>query len=692
MNKELLLEIGTEEIPAAFLPRAINDMEEIIKKYLQEKRIPFTGVKAMATPRRLCLHVAELAVKQEDQSIEKIGPAKKSAFDEKGNPSKAALGFAKGQGLEFSQLETIITDKGEYLCARKTISGKATLAILPDILIKLITSIPFRKSMRWADFEMRFARPVHWLLAMYGSDVVPIKLETIQSSNSSRGHRFLSPAPFVVKDFADYVAKLRKNFVIVDPDERRKTILEEAQKAAAEIGGKIFCTDELLETVTFIVEYPVVIRGGFDKAFLQVPKEVLTTTMISHQKYFPVVDNAGNLLPYFISVSNTKARDLGIISQGNEKVLRARLADAQFFFEEDKKVPLEKRLDSLKKVVFHRLLGTSYEKVMRFRELAGKIADRINPAIKSSVDRTALLAKADLETQMVGEFSELQGIMGSKYALLAGENPVIAQAIYEHYLPIAAGGDLPQTDEGAIVGIADKIDTIVGFFGVCLPPTGTADPYALRRQALGIINIILEKHYPLTLDYLIDESLVGLSTILKKPPQDVKKDVLDFFAGRLENQLIAQGYAYDTVEAVLATGFSDVVLAIAKIKALQAFREDPEFEPVSVAFKRVDNILKDFRNPQVSIAFFATDVEKNLFASFGKIKKQVETCIGKKDYDHALKELANLRPPVDAFFDGVMVMDKDEKIRFNRLSLLAEISTLFHNVADFSKIVTTISV
>jgi len=688
MNKELLFEIGTEEIPAAFLPRAISDMEEIIKKSLQEKRIPFAGVRALATPRRLVLHIAELADKQEDQNVEKIGPAKKAALDEKGNPSKAALGFAKGQGLEFSQLETVQTDKGEYLAARKTIKGESTLAILPDVLTKLAAAIPFRKSMRWADYETRFARPIHWLLALYGKDVVPVQLETAQSSNCSRGHRFLSPAAFTVNDFADYLGKLRDNFVIVDPAERKKIILEGAKSAAAAVGGKLFYNDELLENVTFIVEYPVVIRGGFDEEFLRVPKEVLTTTMISHQKYFPVVDEAGSLLPYFIAVSNTQARDMDVVARGNEKVLRARLADAQFFFEEDRKLPLEKRLEALQKVVFHRLLGTSYEKVMRFRRLAGIIADKVNPDIKASVDRVAILAKADLETQMVGEFSELQGIMGSQYALLAGENPVIAKAIYEHYLPTAAGGDLPQTEEGAIVGIADKIDTIVGFFGVGLPPSGTADPYALRRQALGIINIILDKRYPLTLDFLIDESLTGLSSVLKKPAPEIKKDVLDFFAGRFANQLIAQGYAYDTVEAVLATGLSDVVLSLEKITALQSFRENPEFEPVSVAFKRVDNILKDFRNPRINPALFIADVEKNLFASFNKIKKQVEDGIAGNDYNLALKELASLRPPVDDFFDGVMVMDKDDNVRVNRLSLLAEISALFHKIADFSKIVT----
>ncbi|NTW06725.1 MAG: glycine--tRNA ligase subunit beta [Syntrophaceae bacterium] len=688
MSKELLFEIGTEEIPAAFLVKAVTDIEELTKKSFTEKRIPFSGIQVMATPRRLCLYIAELGEKQEDQTIEKLGPAKKAAFDEKGNPSKAALGFARGQGLDISQLETVTTEKGEYLASRKTIIGEETAALLPEILTKLVTSIPFRKTMRWADYELRFPRPIHWILALYGGEIISLQLEAVQSSNCSYGHRFLAPNSFTVKNFADYKEKTRENFVIVDPAERKKIILEEARKAADEVGGKIFYTEDLLDTVTFIVEYPVIIRGGFDQEFLQVPKEVLTTTMISHQKYFPVTDAAGLLLPYFIAVSNTKARDLSVIARGNEKVIRARLADARFFFEEDQKVPLETRLDALKKVVFHKLLGTSYDKVMRFRKLAAIIVDKINPAIKDTVDRAALLAKADLETQMVGEFSELQGIMGREYARLAGENPVVSEAIYEHYLPIAAGGDLPQTDEGAIVGIADKVDTITGFFGVGLPPTGTADPYALRRQALGVINIILSRRYALPLDFLIDESLKLLDSALKKPAAEVKKDVRDFFAGRYQNQLIAQGYSYDTVEAVLAGGLNDLVVTSEKIKALQAFRTNPEFEPISIAFKRVDNILKDFSNPKVDAKLFATDAERNLYSAAKEIEKQIVDGIEKNDFNLALKEMARLRPPVDAFFDSVMVMDKDEKVKFNRLSLLSEISATFHKIADFSKIVT----
>jgi len=690
MNNELLFEIGTEEIPAGFLSKAVVDMEEIIRKSLTEKRIAFDGIRCLATPRRLVLTIADLAQKQDDQTVEKMGPAKRAAFDENGQPTKAALGFARGQEVEVSELETITTDKGEYLGVRKTITGQPTAGLLPEILTSFMLSIPFRKSMRWGARSLRFARPVHWLVALYGGKVVPFKIEDIESGNTSRGHRFMSPVSFTVNGFSDYLEKARENFVIVDPEERKKLILEEAQKEAQAAGGRLFYDEELLEAISFIVEYPVVVRGGFDGEYLALPQEVLTTTMISHQKYFPVVDDKGKLLPFFIAVSNTKARDLSVVAAGNERVLRARLADASFFFEEDRKVPLEERVESLKKVVFHTQLGTSHKKVMRFRRLAVKIAAalKVRPAVKKNVDRAALLAKADLESLMVGEFAELQGIMGREYALLAGEDPACANAIYEHYLPVVAGGRLPASDEGAIVGIADKMDTIAGFFGVGLPPTGTADPYALRRQSLGIINIILSKQYALSLNFLIDESLTLLKDTLKKPASDAKKDVLDFFRGRLQHQLISQGYAYDTVEAVLSADMDDLLVVIEKIKALEDFRKNPEFEPVSVAFKRVDNILKDFKGGRADVNLLAHDAEIQLFSALDDIKTRVEKNIAEKDFIGALNKLAALRPAVDAFFDHVMVMDKDEQIRLNRLSLLSEISCLFHKIADFSKIVT----
>jgi glycyl-tRNA synthetase beta chain len=694
MGKELLLEIGTEEIPAAFLPKALKDMEEIAAKELGQNRIRHGRILTMGTPRRLLLAIEDLAEGQEDQVIEKLGPACRVAFDGKGNPTPAALGFARGQGIDVSALERAVTDKGEYLCARKKIVGEPSEGLLPAILMKIVTTIPFRKSMRWADGEFRFARPIHWLLALYDGRIVPFTIAGIASGDTSRGHRFMAPASFPVTGLDHYLAETRRHFVIVDPQERKRLITEETAKAAAAVGGSPLKNEELLETVVFLTEYPTAVCGSFEKEYLKLPREVLTTTRISHQKYFPVTAADGRLLPYFLTINNTLARDPAVVRKGNEKVIRARLSDARFFFETDRKIPLEKRVEDLKKVVFHTLLGTSYDKVMRFQRLAGWIARRVAPArgnkseFIATVERAALLAKADLDTQMVGEFAELQGVMGREYALLGGEDPVVARAIYEHYLPTAAGGELPESDEGAVVGIADKMDTICGFFGVGLIPTGTADPYALRRQALGVINIIVQKHYALDLGQMIDRSLEILGPLLKRPAVETKAAVMDFFRGRFENQLISQGHPYDVVDAVLATGIRDLVGAWEKIGAVEAFKSHPDFQPLAIAFKRVVNIIRDFREGSVSPASFQCAEERDLHDAFLTIRQTVAQQIEGGRYHDALVTLARLRKPVDAFFETVLVMAEEEKIRFNRLSLLLEISSLFHDVADFSKIVT----
>jgi glycyl-tRNA synthetase beta chain len=690
MGKELLLEIGTEEIPAVFLPVAEKDMADMIRKEFAARRIRHGEVRTMAAPRRLCLCVEDVAEKQDDQIVEKLGPAIRIAFDEQGRPTKAALGFAKGQGLAFSELQRVTMEKGEYLSARKEIAGEDTRKLLPDLLARFIPAIPFKKSMRWAHFELRFARPIHWILALYGGETVPFRLENIESGDRTFGHRFMSPKFAAVSDFKDYLAKTRENFVIVDPQERKRMIQEETAKAAAAVSGRVLYDEALLETVTYLTEYPSVVCGSFDREYLKIPKEVLITSMMSHQKYFPVHDGTGELLPYFLAVNNTLARDPAVVARGNEKVIRARLADAKFFFEEDRKISLDRRVDDLKKVIFHTLLGTSHEKVMRFRALAAAITAQIRPGLKETVDRTALLAKADLDTQMVCEFSELQGIMGREYALLAGENPVVAKAIYEHYLPVAAGGALPETDEGAIVSIADKLDTIAGFFGVNLIPTGAADPYALRRQALGIINIILSKKYPLTLTEWIEKSLAILDGKLKRSPGDTRDDVLEFFRTRFENLLISQGHPYDVVDAVLAAGAADLVVSVRKIEAMEAFKSHEDFQPLAVAFKRVGNILKDFKGGSVDPALFEAAAERDLHEACQAIGEVAIQQIAGGDYAGALVQLARLRRPVDAFFDAVLVMAPDEKVKLNRLSLLKEISDLFHRIADFSKIVTEV--
>lgn len=688
MSKELLLEIGTEEIPADLIPKALTDMDALIRKELGAARIVHGEIKTMATPRRLVLIVKDVAEKQDDQIIEKLGPAKRVSFDEAGNPTKAALGFARGQGIDISEVETISTEKGDYICSRKKILGDETKRILPDILSGFILSIPFQKSMRWMDLSIRFARPIHWLLALFGGEIVPFQIENVTSGRKTCGHRFMSPGFFLVKDAHDYLNKMRENYVVVNQEDRKRIILEEAEKAARAVSGKPVVIDKLLEEVVYLVEYPSAVCGSFDRAYLKLPKDVLITTMVEHQKYFPVVDGKGNLLPNFVTINNTLARDPAVVARGNEKVIRARLADAEFFFQEDRKVPLDEHAKKLRKVVFHSKLGTSEDKVERFRKLAGWIAERIQPDVKADVDRAASLAKADLETQMVYEFPSLQGIMGREYALIAGEKPDVAKAIYEHYLPTAAGGNLPETAIGAIVSIADKTDTICGFFGVNQPPTGTADPYALRRQALGIINIILDRHYELRMPELIAESLGILADRLTVSREKALAEILEFFRARFDNMLTSQGHPYDVVDAVLARGISDFAVSLEKISAMEEFRKHPDFEPLTIAFKRVCNIIKNFKGGRVDPAVFETDAERELYEAFGGVSRKALELIGKCDFKGALGEVARLRGPVDNFFESVLVMAEDEKVRNNRLALLDEISRLFFEIADFSKLVT----
>ena len=689
MSKELLLEIGTEEIPAAFLPKALKDMEEMAGSILTENRLQHGAIKTVGTPRRLCLVVTDLHEKQDDMVVEKLGPAKKAAFNADGQLTPAALGFAKSQNVDISEIVTVTTDKGEYLCVRKQSPGVMTMDILPSLLLKLIMEIPFRKSMRWSDYDFRFARPIHWIVALFGTETIPFIIEDIASGNYSFGHRFMDNTSFAVSGFADYLEKARAKYVIVEPEERKKIILEEIQAVAAEVGGKPIVDPDLLDTVTFLVEYPNAICGSFSSDYLKLPKEVLITSMISHQKYFPVIAENNDLMAHFIAINNTKPRDPALVRRGNEKVIRARLSDADFFFQEDQKIRLDDRVEGLKEVIFHTKLGTSFEKVQRFRQLALYLTDRINPSLSSLVDRTACLAKADLDTRMVGEFPELQGIMGREYSLLEGENPVVAQAIYEHYLPIAAGGALPETEPGSIVSIADKLDTIVGFFGVNVIPSGTADPYALRRQAIGIISIILNKKYNLEIDHLTDASLRILAEKITRPPVDVKKDVLDFFRNRFEYQMGLQGFSYDVIHAVMATNEWDFYRCRKKIKAMEAFKTHTDFLSLAATFKRVENITKDFSAKNlIDPELFENQAETNLFSSCTATSATILNYIKEENFSSALAELTKLKEPIDFFFDSVLVMAREEKIKYNRLSLLKGVSSLFHGIADFTCIST----
>jgi glycyl-tRNA synthetase beta chain len=685
--KELLLEIGTEEIPAGFIPQALIDFESLARRELEANRIDFDGVKTFGTPRRLVLVIESVSEKQRDEEIRKVGPSKQAAFDSKGNPTKAAIGFAKSQSISVESLKVIQTEKGEYVCAVKEEPGRPTLELLSSILSKVILSIPFQKSMRWAEVPIRFARPIHWILALFGGVVIPFEIGDIRSGDVTFGHRFMHSGPIPVKDFKSYLEKTREAFVIVDPVERRKRIEEEMVREAASVSGRILRDEELLNEVNFLVEYPVAFCGSFDQEFLSLPREIVVHSMKEHQRYFPVIDEDGRLLPHFVCISNIAPKDQKVVVKGNERVLKARLSDAVYFFHEDLKIPLEKRVEQLKKVVFQAKLGTSYEKMNRFKQLALFLVEGIDPKLRETVERASLLCKADLVTGMVGEFPKLQGIVGREYARLAGEKAEVIEAIYEHYLPSFAGDRLPSSPIGDIVSIADKMDTIVGSFGIGLVPTGTADPFGLRRQALGIIRIILEKKYSLSLSQLIEASEKLLKEKMERPFSEVKKEVLDFFRVRYRNFLLDKGYPFDVVEAVLSISFDELLDAQGRIDALKRAREWKDFESIVIGSKRAMNILKGSPpKKEIDPSLFSEPAEQNLYQSFLKSKERIGLHLNKRDYSSALLEMTQMKRPIDEFFDQVMVMVEDEVIRNNRLALLDEIGRLFLKIADFSKL------
>jgi glycyl-tRNA synthetase beta chain len=685
MAKDLFLEIGCEEIPAGFIPKAMADMELLMKRELESARLEYGEIVTLGTPRRLVLAVKALAERQPDAELTAMGPAKNVAYDAEGKPTRAAEGFARGQGVDVSALKLVTTEKGEYLAAVKSEIGRDTSELLTEMLPRLVSSIPFKKSMRWSDLEVRFARPIHWIVALFDKVVVPFSFGNIDSGSVSRGHRFMANTTFPVSDFAHYLEECERHFVIPDPAKRKEIIRREVARVAKLAGGNVLPDESLLEQVTYLAEYPSAVAGTFSPDFLVVPREVLITSMREHQRYFSLVDGAGKLLPIFITINNTLTEDPSVVVKGNERVLRARLSDARFFFEEDKKVSLESRVELLKQVVYQAKLGTSYEKMERFRQLAKHLAEKHNPAVADKVYRAATLCKADLVTGMVGEFPEVQGIMGREYALHGGEDQEVANAIAEHYLPTQAGGELPASDIGAFVSLADKIDTICGCFSVGLIPTGSADPYALRRSALGVINIILEKGYREKLSDLIGASLDLLAAKLNRPQADVYRDVLEFFKVRFIN-LMADRYPADAVDAVVAVSFDDIVEAGAKIAALSEFRKREDFGPLAVAFKRVCNIVKDGVETQVSAGLFQDPAEGALYHSLQSVSGKVAKAVAAGDYVAALSEIATLKDGVDHFFEKVMVMAEDEKVRANRLALLTGIARLFGQVADFARL------
>ncbi|MBM4136097.1 MAG: glycine--tRNA ligase subunit beta [Nitrospira sp.] len=684
-HSSLLLEIGTEEIPARFLPGAIQGLKENAATFLKETYIDFSEIQTYATPRRLSLIATGLPVMQEARVKEIFGPPKKAAFDKDGRPTKAAIGFAQTQGVSVESLTIKSKDKGEYVVAVIEEKGIPVKDLLPEVFKRLVLSIRFPKTMRWGNGSMRFARPIHWLLALFGNDVVHFEIDEIKSSNMTRGHRFLSPGSFKVEEISTYKDSLKNKSVILDHYERKHIILDGIRRLSAQAGGMPVEDEELIETVNFLVEYPVPVLCSFLEDYLKLPKELLITVMKDHQKYFAIKDNEGKLTNNFIVISNTKVDNAEAVRVGAERVIKARFEDARFYFEEDSKKPLYERIEDLKKVTFHDGLGSLYEKTKRIASIAEFLAGRFLPSEKDKLSRAAWLSKTDLITGSVREFPELQGIMGKYYAILDGEDSEVAKALEEHYLPAHSGGKLPQTEIGALLSIADKIDNIAAFFSIGLIPTGSEDPFALRRQALGIIAIILDKGHDISIKDLIDKALENLSNI--KDFAEVRKDILQFFEQRFESVFSDQGYGTDLIYSILPLSL-DLQLKDIKerLNALQKFKELAEYDNFLLAIKRVNNIIPKAEILELKTELLIEESEKKLKESLDSVRSGLTGLLQNRKYYDAIQLLSSLNDPVNQFFDRVLVMDKRDEIKQNRLALLKEIWTTAYQIADFSKL------
>ncbi|GAB4238956.1 MAG: glycine--tRNA ligase subunit beta [Deltaproteobacteria bacterium] len=687
MERDYLLEIGCEEIPAGFVGPALWYGGQQLEEMLKKARLTFRKVDIYGTPRRLAYFVRGLADRQTASKETVTGPPKSVGLDPSGKPTRAALGFAKSHGIDVSALSVFPTDRGDYLGFVREETSRPASEILPEIVSGFLPAIPFRKSMRWADLDVRFARPVHWIVSLYGDEVLPFTFGDVTAGRTTYGHRFLSPAAIELPSTGAYAASLAEARVLVDLEDRKGRIRAGIRDVEKRIGVKWVEDEPLVETVANLVEYPVVLFGRFEEKYLALPREVLVTSMRNNQKYFVFEDAKGGLFPGFAFVSNMIVPDESVVVAGNERVLRARLSDAEFYYWDDLKKPLFDRTDALKNVLFQADMGTYREKVERMADVAEYVASFGFPGKAADCRRAAILSKADLTTGVVKEFPELQGVMGRHYASKTGEATEIAQSVFEHYLPKGPSDDLPSTDVGSAVAIADKIDMVCGCFGVGLIPTGTADPYGLRRHTLGILSILESRGLRIPVDALVDRSLGTLAPKLKFPAAEVRRKVLDFIAARYLNLRISQGTPADLVEAVLAAGLTDVIDLRSKLDALVAFRSDPAFEPLAEVFKRAINITKTYEGPLVvSVSLFEHDEERALHSASAGVSDRVAAAARDGRYSEAFREMAALRPLVAGFFDKVLVMAKDEKVRNNRLALLKGLSVAFASVADFSKV------
>jgi glycyl-tRNA synthetase beta chain len=690
MAKDFLLEIGTEEIPARFMRGALNELRIKAEALFQEERLKYQSLTTYGTPRRLVLYINQLQQTAEAKIEEKKGPSVKVALDKEGRYTKAAIGFAKGHKITPEQLVTKETANGDYVFAILKEEGKEIAKLFPCLLPKLVVSLEFPKPMRWGSSQMRFIRPIRWLVSLYGNQVIPIELDGLVAGNLTRGHRFLGQPEVKLDSAHDFFKVLEQEWVLVDQKRRKELVWKQIVQLAAEYGGTVKPDERLLEEITFLVEYPTGICGQFAQQYLGLPQEVLITVMKEHQRYFPLWDNQGQLMARFIAIRNGGQEHLGVVKAGNERVLEARLSDARFFFDEDVKEPLEAKVEQLKAVVFQDALGTVYQKLLRIKELTSFLSDTLglSPQAKTAAERAAYLAKADLVSSMVIEFPELQGIMGYYYALHQNETKEVATAIKEHYQPRYAEDGLPTTAAATVVAIADKLDTICGCFAVGIKPSGSGDPYALRRQARGICLMVIEGQLDLDLMLLVEQGLKAYCRQgLDLDEGKTAADLSEFFKQRLANLLSEKGIAYDVINCVLAGRWGRLASTAAKAAALWYFKENEAYKGLLEAYTRVANLAKNAVDCDVKEELLIEAGEKRLWQTLNQLVDRTDSLWKNEQYLELLIEFSTLKPWIDEFFDSTMVMVDDQKLKNNRLALLGSIVQYIMPFGDLAKLV-----
>ncbi|SDK53857.1 glycine--tRNA ligase subunit beta [Sediminibacillus albus] len=684
----ILFEVGLEEIPARFLDEAKHQLEVKTKAWLEDLRVPYEDISVFVTPRRLAVIIKNAAEKQPDIEEEAKGPAKKIALDDKGEWTKAAVGFTAGQGKSVEDIYTKEVKGTEYIFVNKFVEGQHTFDLLSNFA-EVILHLNFPKSMRWGDLNLRYVRPIRWIAALYGDKVIPLEIAGTASSNITYGHRFLGES-VELRSAEDYQAVLREQYVIVEPMEREKMIRDGIDQLQAKNEWQVAVDQDLLNEVKHLVEYPTVFSGAFDEEFLVIPEEALITSMKEHQRYFPVRSRAGKLLPNFIGVRNGDNRYLDTVARGNEKVLKARLSDARFFYEEDKKQTIENNLKKLERMVFQEKLGTIAEKTNRVTRLTESIADllALEANTRQRAIRAAEISKFDLVTNMVNEFTELQGVMGERYASLFGEDERTAAAINEHYMPRHAGDNLPKTVEGALVSVADKLDTIIGCISVGIIPSGSQDPYALRRQAMGVLQIIKVREWPIRLEQLIEATYqqfaaIGIPTREKR---EIIKDVEEFFKHRASFIMKDANIEQDVIEATLDAGIGYFDFTFEKASLLKDKRQDENFKTIQEALVRAINLADKATTDRIKTELFENESERLLYEAYQRVTHQYQNAIAARQAEKALDFLEELAQPIHGFFDHTMVMTKDEALKNNRLALLNSIAIMIQTYADLTKV------